>query len=384
MMEGFDGMVGHCHDLAVRFRQTGGHLVGILCEYTPREIILAAGALPVCLCGGDAAMIPAAETALPANLCPLIKSTFGYSLEKANPFLEMADLVVAETTCDGKKKMYELLAKHHPMHVMELPQKSGDTDARAHWLLELRKLRKALETRFTVEVTDAKLRAAIRLMNQERRLRRALAACMKEPAPPLSGSELLSLKSLISGLPEDLRQYEAILQQLPSRPEQQRPARGAVRVLLTGVPCPHGAERVVALLEKEGGIVVCQENCTGIKPILNDVSETAGDPMEALADFYWQLPCAVMTPNTRRFEQMRQLVNDYTPECIVELIWQCCLTYDIECSHTKELAHELNLPYLRIETDYSPADDRRLALRIAALYEMTTAVPRVVANGDAN
>ena len=367
----FDAMIGHCHASAMQFRRKGGHLVGILCEYTPRELILAAGAWPVCLCGGDAEMIPAAETVLPANVCPLIKSTFGYSLKKANPFLKMADLVVAETTCDGKKKMYELLAQRHPLYILELPQKSGDADARAHWLLEMCKLRKELEKRFKTKITDSKLRAAIRLMNQERRLRRALAVCMKNPAPPLSGTELLNLKSLISGLPEDLKQYEVILQHLPSRPEKQRPAKDAVRVLLTGVPCPHGAERVVALLEQEGGIVVCQENCTGIKPILNDVAEVTGDPMEALADFYWQLPCSVMTPNTRRFEQIRQLVNDYKPACIVELVWQCCLTYDIECAHTKAVAKELQLPYLRIETDYSPSDDRRLALRIAALYEMT-------------
>ena len=331
----------------------------------------------MCLCGGDAEMIPPAETILPANLCPLIKSTFGYSLEKANPFLEMASLVVAETTCDGKKKMYELLAKRHPMHILELPQKSNEVAARAHWLLEMGALRKALERRFATRITDAKLRAAIRLMNRERRLRRALAECMKSPNPPLSGGELLRLKSLISCLPDDMRQYEIILERLRSRIAKrpgEKVRRGKARhprtrVLLTGVPCPHGAERVIDLLEREGGIVVVQENCTGIKPILNDVAESAGDPMEALADFYWQLPCSVMTPNTRRFEQMRRLVKEYAPDCIVELVWQCCLTYDIECAQTKELAQSLNLPYLKIETDYSPHDDRRIALRIAALYE---------------
>ena len=368
-MEWFDDGVGRCYESAVRFRRKGGRIVGILCEYTPRELILAAGAWPVCLCGGDAEMIPAAEAVLPANLCPLIKSTFGYSLEKANPFLKMADLVVAETTCDGKKKMYELLGKRHPMHILELPQKANDADARAHWILEVKKLRKELEKRFETRITDAKLRAAIRLMNRERRLRRALAECMKAEHPPLSGSELLTLKSLIACQPGDLEQYELILKQLPSRPAGQRPDSKAVRVLLTGVPCPHGAERVVELLEKEGGVVVCQENCTGIKPIVNDVAETTDDPMEALADFYWQLPCSVMTPNTRRHDLIRQLVKEYKPECIVELIWQCCLTYDVECVHTKALAAKLKLPYLRIETDYSPNDDRRIALRIAALYE---------------
>ena len=70
-------------------RPQGRPVVGIMCEFTPREIILAAGAVPVCLCGGSAATIPAAEQFLPANLCPLIKSTFGYHVTGKNPFLEL-------------------------------------------------------------------------------------------------------------------------------------------------------------------------------------------------------------------------------------------------------------------------------------------------------
>lgn len=365
----FDTMVDRCYADATAFCERGGHVVGILCEYTPRELILAAGAWPVCLCGGDAEMIPAAETVLPANLCPLIKSTFGYSLNKANPFLEMADLVVAETTCDGKKKMYEQLAKRHPMHILELPQKSTDPDAKAYWLCEMRKLRTVLEKLFKTDITDEKLRDAIRLMNRERTLRRTLAEQMRVRHPPLSGRELLNLKSLISGRPDDLAAYADILRQLPARPEHARPSKTRVRVLLTGVPTPHGAERVVGLIEQEGGLVVCQENCTGIKPLFRTVSETDEDPMEALADFYWQLPCSVMTPNTQRQELLARLAKEYSAECIIELIWQCCLTYDIEAAQTRELAHQLDLPYLRIETDYSPHDDARIALRIAALCE---------------
>ena len=207
----FDDMVKHCYAEAQSFKQQSVPIVGIMCEYTPRELILAAGAKPVCLCGGDVKMIPAAEKTLPANLCPLVKSTFGYSVNQANPFLEMASLVVAETTCDGKKKMFERLAERHPMHVLELPQKARDPDALVRWTQELRKLRAVLEARFSVTITDDALRDAIRLMNRERRLRLALAQTLRDDAPPLSGRELLDLKSLFACLPDDLAAYERIL-----------------------------------------------------------------------------------------------------------------------------------------------------------------------------
>ena len=102
----FGLMVDTCYDYTEAAKAQGRPIVGITCEYTPREIILAARGVPVCLCGGARETIPDAERILPANLCPLIKSTFGYHLQRSNPFLEWSDLVVAETTCDGKKKMH--------------------------------------------------------------------------------------------------------------------------------------------------------------------------------------------------------------------------------------------------------------------------------------
>lgn len=365
----FGEMLPHCHDYAKAHKEKGGGIVGIMCEYTPRELIMAAGALPVCLCGGSAATIPAAEEYLPANLCPLIKSTFGYNLTKTNPFLEMADLIVAETTCDGKKKMFELLSDQHEMHVLELPQKPEDPDALAHWVAELRKLKNALELRFEVTITDEKLRDAILLMNTERDLRRRLAELMKADSPPLTGLELINLKSIISCMPEDFEQYRLALDTLSQRHTGSE-ATSRVRVLLTGVPLPHGAERVLEIIEKSDGLVVCQENCTGLKPILEDVDSDADDLIVALARKYFHLPCSVMTKNDGRKESLRKLATEYRPDCVIEVIWQACITYDVESAIIKRFAEEdLGVPYLRIETDYSPSDSARIALRVQALFE---------------
>ena len=365
----FGNMIQNCYDYATAQHAAGVPVVGIMCEYAPRELILAAGAVPVCLCGGSADTIPAAEHDLPSNLCPLIKSTYGYHTQKSNPFLEMADLIVAETTCDGKKKMFELLAESRPTYVLELPQKEDDPDALAHWTRELKKFREELEFRLNTEVTDCRLREAIGTMNRERRLRRDLAALMKTDAPPLTGRELLDLKSSIAGIPADLDQYEAALAELAVR----KPCctgNGSVRVLMTGVPIVHGAERVLDIIENHGGLVVCAENCTGVKPILDDVDESAEDLMQALAEKYFRLPCSVKTPNDARLESLRRLAAEYRPECVIELVWQACLTYDVEARRVRRLAEEeLGQPYLRIETDYSPSDSARIAVRVEALFE---------------
>lgn len=364
-------MIPNCLDHARAAKNQGRPIIGIMCEFTPREIIMAAGAVPVCLCGGSVKTITAAERDLPSNLCPLIKSTYGYHVEGSNPFLEMADLIVAETTCDGKKKMYELLAASRPMYVLELPQKQDEAGGLEYWISELRKFTEELERRFDVQICGTRLREAIATMNRERRSRRALAELMKANRPPLSGKQLLGLKSSISGIAEDLDCYDKLLELLRKTDcspggDTNRP----VRVLLTGVPVVHGAERVVDIIEQCGAVIVSMENCTGLKPILEDVDENAEDPIRALAEKYYHLPCSVMTLNNRRMQLLEELAAEYRAECVVDLIWQACLTYDVESRRVRDLAEEkLNLPYLRIETDYSPSDTARIQVRVQALLE---------------
>jgi len=218
--------------------------------------------------------------------------------------------------------------------------------------------------------------------------------------PRLTGRQLIEFKSIISGIEADLQQYERAIRffggdQAPGVISEQegrarhsvradlghreggaqgtaRPTIGTspVRVMLTGVPIVHGAERVLEIIENAGAVVVAMENCTGLKPILEDVDLNEPDPIRAIARKYYHLPCSVMTLNTRRFETLRTLAAKFRPQCVIELVWQACLTYDVESFHVRKLVEEeLHLPYLKITTDYSPSDSARITARVEALLE---------------
>ena len=119
-----DGFDGEPTKRALNYIQAqkakGRPVVGIYCGYAPIELIQAMGIVPAVLCAFSNAPITSAETVLPANLCPLIKSSYGFILEGSCPFFALSEAVIAETTCDGKKKMFELAAEIKPMHVMDL------------------------------------------------------------------------------------------------------------------------------------------------------------------------------------------------------------------------------------------------------------------------
>jgi benzoyl-CoA reductase/2-hydroxyglutaryl-CoA dehydratase subunit BcrC/BadD/HgdB len=267
----------------------------------------------------------------------------------------------------------------------------------------VRKFKEHLEEQFQTSITGEKLRDACRLMNRERKLRRQLAALMMHDPPPLTGRQLIEFKSIVSGIEADLSQYERALEIFSARggdasspvvgatpssrktryepvadcgaaPQSpsaaQAPPPRAVRVLLTGVPLVHGAERVLELIENAGAVVVAMENCTGLKPVLDDVDLDEPDTLRAIARKYYHLPCSVMTLNTRRFETLRSLAGQFRPYCVIELVWQACLTYDVESFHVRKLVEEeLHLPYLKITTDYSPSDSARISARVEALFE---------------
>ena len=109
-------------------KDKGKKVVGTFCTYTPKELIYAAGAYPVGLCATSEETIPEAEKKLPKNLCPLIKASYGFAATDKCPYMYFSDLVVGETTCDGKKKAYEIRGKDVPMHIMDVPQMKREKD----------------------------------------------------------------------------------------------------------------------------------------------------------------------------------------------------------------------------------------------------------------
>ena len=147
------------------YKQAGNRLVGFLCSYTPLEIIDAAGAASVALCGTSDEVIPEAEKVLPANLCPLIKSTYGFAYSQKCPFTYFSDMIIGETTCDGKKKMYEMLAEFKPVYVIELPNRQSE-EGIAMYRREIIRFKEELERRFETTITEEAIRHEIHLNNE--------------------------------------------------------------------------------------------------------------------------------------------------------------------------------------------------------------------------
>ncbi len=355
-------------------KDNGRKVVGIYCTYCPQELIVAAGAIPVSLCGTREEPISAAEKHLPRNLCPLIKSSYGFAITDTCPFFYFSDLVIGETTCDGKKKMFELMQDLKPVHVMQLPHLSGSPASFGLWVEEIRRLRLRLEQELEVVISDDDIWKAVDLVNREKQAMKAMFDLNQADPPPLSGMDLLNA-AWSRGFSSDKEELIGNLQRLVKDTAGQGTGAGpaAPRVLLTGCPVGLGSEKVILLTEELGAHIVAMENCSGYKTLELQTNTEIDDPIIALAEKYLAIPCSCMSPNPYRLELINTMIDRFRVDAVIDLTWQACHTYNIEAFAVSELVKQKGLPYLHLESDYSSSDLESLKVRIEAMLEMAEA-----------
>lgn len=356
-------------------KDQGKNVVGTYCVFTPWELIIAAGAIPVSLCGMSEEPIAEAERHLPRNLCPLIKSSYGFAITDKCPYFYFSDLLIGETTCDGKKKMYEYLGEIKPMHVMQLPNTSCGEDSFYLWKKEMIKLKERLEKEFNIEITEERLKEAIKLRNRERMALRKFYELGKLNPPPLTGTEMLQVlygANFKTDKEEQIRSLDELSSALKDdyKGGKAKVSPNAKRILITGCPIGGATEKIVNIIEENGGVVVCFENCSGVKSN-NTLVDEEKDPIDALTEKYLSTPCSCMSPNDGRIELISTLVEEYKVDGVIDVILQACHTYNVETFRIKRFLNDKkNMPYMSIETDYSQTDIGQLKTRIAAFIEM--------------
>lgn len=356
-------------------RKGGAKFVGLYCAYAPNELIYSLDLVPVSLCAYSNAKAEAAESVLPSNLCPLIKSSFGFIVTDTCPFFALSDAVVGETTCDGKKKMFELISDRKPMHVMDLPQMPDEPEAAEKWAAMIRKFQAFLESTFEVKADDADIERAIHESNRKSRLMNEIFSYAALDPPAIGWRELYELLALGQSASGDAiaPTLESAIGKLEKRKSDGLAygKKGAPRVMVTGCPIGGDSEKIFNILEEAGGTIVALEACSGFKPYMTLIEEGTRDPVQALAERYLKIPCSCMTPNGRRLDDMDRLIEGFKPDAVVDVVLQACHSYNIESikvgAHIKD---RHGLPFLKIVTDYSQNDAGQIRTRVEALLEM--------------
>jgi benzoyl-CoA reductase/2-hydroxyglutaryl-CoA dehydratase subunit BcrC/BadD/HgdB len=376
----WDFVLSEIHGLRVEelleAKRQGRKVIGTFCLYVPEELVLAVDAVCVGLCAGAEVGTSSAERVLPRNTCALIKSFMGFKLDRLCPYVEAADLVIGETTCDGKTKAYEIFGEYKPTFVLEVPNMRSDA-ARAYWRSEIGRLADKLEEVTGRTITAESLLAGVRVANAKRKALQRLSVLRRTDPAPISGLDAL-LVAQTSFYDDPVRFTEKLNALCDELEERIRAGRGVApagtpRLLVSGCPMAAPSWKVPFVVETSGAVVVGEESCVGERGFRNLVPEdrtTREELLDAIAERYFAIDCAVFTPNPERARHAVEMSRDLGADGAIHYALQFCTPYQVEGHKVGRILQDEGIPTLRVESDYSMEDVPQLRTRIQAFLEM--------------
>jgi len=376
----FDFVMSEVHGLRIKElmdeKAQGRKIIGSYCVFVPEEIALAANATLVGLCSGADFAVEEVEKYLPRNTCALIKSAFGFKLGKVCPYLESADMVVGENTCDGKKKAYESLGSLiDNLYVMDLPQMKSE-QGKAILKGEYYRFKEAVEKLTGVAITAESLKNAIKTVNAKRSAIHRLSELRKADPAPISGLDAL-LANQVFFYDNPARFTESVNKICDEIEKRIQDKQGVAsektpRILLSGCPMAVPNWKLPWIIETSGAVIVGEESCVGERGTRNLVDEscdTVDKMMDAITDRYFKVDCAIFTPNQERLQHITDMAENYKADGVIHYGLQFCQPYIMESIPVEKALEEKNIPTLRIETDYGMEDAGQLKTRVQAFIE---------------
>jgi len=377
----FDFVMSEVHGLRIKElmdeKAAGRKVIGSFCVFVPEEIVRAVGSTLVGLCTGADFAMDKVEKLLPRNTCSLIKSAFGFKLGKVCPYLESADMIVGENTCDGKKKSYEILNNLVTnLYVMDIPQVKS-AEGRALLKAEYLRFKEAVEKLTGVTIDATRLKKGIEIVNNKRKAIHRLSSLRKADPAPVSGLDAL-LANQVFFYDDPVRFTESVnkicdeLEQRIEKKEGVFPEK-TPRILISGCPMAVPNWKLPWIIETSGAVIVGEESCVGergTRNLTDDSANSVDELMEAIIDRYFKVDCAIFTPNPDRLEHIEEMVEIYKADGVIHYGLQFCQPYLMESMPVEKALETKNIPTLRIETDYSMEDVEQLKTRVEAFVEL--------------
>jgi len=354
---------------AKELRAQGRKVLGYMCLFAPPEIMHAAGVLPYRLRGDLREPITSAHAYVEPFGCPYVRNLFDQDLKGKNAFL---DGIVMSHSCDMVQRIYGIWTYNHKppfQYFVNVPHTTVPW-SREFYKRELGFFKEKMEQFTGNEVSDAKLREAIGLYNQNRALIRGLYELRKEEPPLISGTEVLEVLVAGMGIPvEEFNELaEEVTEEVKARGEG--PQKRAARLLVYGSVSDDTT--FVKLVEESGANVVTDDTCIGTRSFLHDVPETP-DPLDGLVDTYFvdfMCPRTDRGTDIARFQYILDLAREYDANGVIMYLYAFCDPHKFDAPDVGRFLEQAGLPVHLTDDEYTLTNLAASRTRVQAFAEM--------------
>jgi benzoyl-CoA reductase subunit C len=281
--------------------QPGRKAIGYMPIYVPREIIHAAGMLPVGVFGGgDQLEVIQGDAYYQSYICRIPRSTLELGLTGR---LDVLDGMLFPSICDVIRNlsgMWQIMFNDKYVKYFDLPQNYVDAIGGEFYVHEMQQLREDLGRLAGKEITDERLRASIAVYNENRKAVRELYAYRAEQPWQAPTSELYLVLRAGCVLPPE-EHTQLVRAYLAAARAETRPRRDNARVVLTGSFCEQPPLSLIKSIEMSGCYVV-DDDFQLIQSWLLDEVPVAGDPLEELSKAFLHRS----TSTSSKYDEMKE------------------------------------------------------------------------------
>ena len=260
----------------------GRKAIGYMPIYVPREIVHAAGMLPVGIFGGgDQMEVIQGDAYYQSYICRIPRSTLELGLTGR---LDVLDGMLFPSICDVIRNlsgMWQILFKDKYVKYFDVPQNYDDSIGGEFYVREMQVMREDLGKLRGKPITDAELQASIAVYNENRHALRDLYAYRAQKPWQAPTSEVYLLLRAGCVLPPE-EHTKLVREYLAAAEAAQRAPRDNARVVLTGAFCEQPPLSLIKSIEMAGCYIVDDDFMLIMRWLLDDVP-TSGDPLQELS-----------------------------------------------------------------------------------------------------
>jgi benzoyl-CoA reductase subunit C len=359
------------HQLARKWRKEGRKVFGYIYSFIPEELLYAAGIVPVQLTESEErGTTSKGETFLPEYFCDYVQSLIGQGVDGMYSYLDGLLVPDACVPLRALAEIWDLHVKTPFFHYLGYPSEAYE-GSRAYLREELSRLRRALGEHCGKEISDAALRQAIEVYNENRSLMKKLYELRQKDNPPLSGSEVFEVVK--AGLVIPKEEHNRMLQELLNQVSgEERKIEGKPRLMVSAVifeECSFTRPNFIRIIEELGGEVVCDDLCIGHRYFW-DLVATDTNPLDAIVDRYLgKVPIAYKIPAEVRTEIMLNEALKHRVQGLIIFLPKYCESSYFQAPYIEEKFEEKGIPALELEST-AEMPEAPLRTRIQAFLEM--------------
>ena len=357
--------------------------VVILGTGIPEELVLAAGATPLHILGGNHDACEWADDLVPRDTDPVSRSLLGYlQCLKSDHLLYLVPLY-----SDSMRKIaYDLMNQGRKVVTVDFPPDRNASASRRSWTRQMLRMTEAVIEHTGSRVTVTSLRNAVRRSVRARLTLHEFALMAPEYSSVLSPSARIliensyyyardletwtrNLRELMQEMREQIRKHQSLsVRKLDLRQD-------VPRILLMGSPVLAPNDKVPVLLDQSGLEIWRQADaCINIQyiiPKIRNAGRHPGKMIEIIANAWYRedaSPAYLTNDSMRR--RITSLCEFGQIEGVVCHVLKGQLEPDFELAFYEELLEQFQIPVFRLETDYQYQDIEQLRIRMEAFTEM--------------